>query len=661
MAGDGIPPYSDWYGYVIRPGEGVGGQVLVTGEPAVSNSYGTDAQIPENDVLRPIQTAVAVPVSWDGQLKGALSIGFLSMRRVTDEDIASLQAIADLAAVASSNAEAFERAQVAARTDSLTGLLNHGAVHVLIREEIARARRAESALCCLLMDLDNFKPINDVQGHLVGDQVLQRVAEAVKAEFRPYDGIGRFGGDEFVLVLPGLDESEARHAAERLQAVVAAAPSEAAPGGGLTASVGIARWREPLAAAELLDRADRALLLAKRRGKNQAVLADRDTESELARLESRDGGPGQIVADLWDMVSGCRRPSDVLDRLAPFVRERVGVEDATLIGDRDHPPGAETLARLDGGGITRASLPALRSALGDPDLPIAECEGSYAALALARDGQSYGMLVMRSAAPTFPLPALRVAEQLAGQAVTAMVGQASGASRSAVAALAAAIDARDNYTHSHSEQVVSLACEVAGRLGLDDAEVERVRDGAMLHDVGKVAIPNEILFKEGPLDPREWSIMREHPAIGERILMQTPDLAPIAPLVRHEHERWDGLGYPDGLRGEAIPIGSRIILACDAYNAMITARPYREPMSADQAVAELELGSGHAVRPGRRRGAPGSARRASGSRVVWGPSGPRSTPSARTTSASCCRSCAAIATSTRSRRPTTPCSPCLVR
>ena len=88
VAGDGIPPYSDWYGYVIRPGEGVGGQVLVTGEPAVSNSYGTDAQIPESDVLRPIQTAVAVPVSWDGQLKGALSIGFLSMRRVTDEDIA---------------------------------------------------------------------------------------------------------------------------------------------------------------------------------------------------------------------------------------------------------------------------------------------------------------------------------------------------------------------------------------------------------------------------------------------------------------------------------------------------------------------------------------------------------------------------------------------
>ena len=95
----------------------------------------------------------------------------------------------------------------------------------------------------------------------------------------------------------------------------------------------------------------------------------------------------------------------------------------------------------------------------------------------------------------------------------------------------------------------------------------------MLHDVGKVAIPNEILFKPGPLDATEWEVMREHPVIGERILRRTPELEPIAPLVRHEHERWDGGGYPDGLAGEAIPIGSRIILACDAYNAMITAAP----------------------------------------------------------------------------------------
>jgi putative nucleotidyltransferase with HDIG domain len=192
---------------------------------------------------------------------------------------------------------------------------------------------------------------------------------------------------------------------------------------------------------------------------------------------------------------------------------------------------------------------------------------------------------------------LRRAELLTAQAMTAMLGQSQGASRSAVGALAAAIDARDNYTHAHSEQVVQLATEIARRLGLSGSDVDRVRDGAMLHDVGKVAIPNEILYKPGPLTPDEWDIMREHPVIGERILRRTPELAGIAPLVRHEHERWDGKGYPDGLAGADIPVGSRIILACDAYNAMITERPYREPMGEAEAAGELRAHAGSQFDP----------------------------------------------------------------
>lgn len=113
VAGHGMPEDSDWYGYVIRPGEGVGGQVLVTGEPAISNSYQTDVRVPENETLRPIEAAVSVPVRWNGELKGALSVAFYTMRRVSDEDIAGLQAIANLAAVACSNAEAYQRAQQA--------------------------------------------------------------------------------------------------------------------------------------------------------------------------------------------------------------------------------------------------------------------------------------------------------------------------------------------------------------------------------------------------------------------------------------------------------------------------------------------------------------------------------------------------------------------
>ena len=119
----------------------------------------------------------------------------------------------------------------------------------------------------------------------------------------------------------------------------------------------------------------------------------------------------------------------------------------------------------------------------------------------------------------------------------------------------------------------------------------------MLHDVGKVAIPNEILFKPGPLTPAEWEIMREHPVIGERILRRTPELESIAPMVRHEHERWDGCGYPDGLSGSGIPLGSRIVLACDAYDAMITPRPYRNPMGKGEAAQELRRHAGSQFDP----------------------------------------------------------------
>ena len=165
-------------------------------------------------------------------------------------------------------------------------------------------------------------------------------------------------------------------------------------------------------------------------------------------------------------------------------------------------------------------------------------------MALQHDGELHGLLVMRSDESPFPLASLRLAELISGQAVTALIGQVGGASRTAVGALAAAIDARDNYTHVHSEQVVALATGVARRLGLSDRDVELIRDGAMLHDVGKVAIPNEILYKPGPLDDAEWAVMREHPVIGERIIRRTPELVAIAPIVRHEHERWDGERLP---------------------------------------------------------------------------------------------------------------------
>jgi diguanylate cyclase (GGDEF)-like protein len=159
--------------------------------------------------------------------------------------------------------------------------------------------------------------------------------------------------------------------------------------------------------------------------------------------------------------------------------------------------------------------------------------------------------------------------------------------RQAIEALAVALLERDRYTGEHSAAVIEMSAVVARDLGLGSGEVERVRSAALLHDVGKVAIPDEILHKAGPLNDDEWKLMKEHPVIGERILRVVPGLGTVARIVRHEHERWDGGGYPDGLAGAEIPIGSRIIIVADTYHAITSDRPYRTARSHGEAIEEL--------------------------------------------------------------------------
>jgi diguanylate cyclase (GGDEF)-like protein len=457
-AGHNVP--DQWHGLELAPGEGAAGRALSAGRPWATSDYQRDVSPAASPLMQRVRTALAVPMAWNDELKGALSVGWTSLRRITPEDERTLTAIADLATFACHNAETYEQVQHAARTDALTGLLNHGAMQVRVREEIARARRDGTPLTCALVDLDDFKRVNDVSGHQAGDELLRRVAETLQQQLRPYDQVARYGGDEFVLLLPGSDEPAARLVAERVRDAIAvhtATGSEFAVAG--ACSIGVAEWHEPLGADGLLEHADRALLLAKRTGKGRVAVANPDVERELALVHAQAGSPA------------------------------------------------------------------------------------------------------------------------------------------AVQALAAAIEERDSYTHDHSEEVVHLARGVAMILGMPTEHVERIAHAALLHDVGKLAVPNTILHKPGPLDDEEWKVMADHPIAGERILLRIPDLAPIAPIVRHEHEHWDGTGYPDRLRGRRIPLGSRVILACDAWHAMRTDRPYRPALERDEAIAELRRGAGHQFDP----------------------------------------------------------------
>ncbi len=160
------------------------------------------------------------------------------------------------------------------------------------------------------------------------------------------------------------------------------------------------------------------------------------------------------------------------------------------------------------------------------------------------------------------------------------------------------VESDDAYTGEHSRGVVELSLAVADKLGLDSRARVRVEFGALLHDIGKIAVPKEIINKPGPLDEDEWALMRRHTIEGERMLDQIGGLlAEVGRVVRSSHEHYDGRGYPDGLAGDEIPIEARIVSCCDAFSAMTTDRPYREAMPRHEALLELNACAGSRFDP----------------------------------------------------------------
>ena len=166
------------------------------------------------------------------------------------------------------------------------------------------------------------------------------------------------------------------------------------------------------------------------------------------------------------------------------------------------------------------------------------------------------------------------------------------AAHAVVTALANAVEAKDAPTERHCERLAVMAARLGQRLDLPPSELDAITYGALLHDVGKIGVPDQVLTKIGPLSDDEWGLIRRHPEIGERICAPLASFGAFGPIIRHHHERWDGTGYPDGLRGEATPLGARIVGIVDAFDAMTHDRPYRRALTAEQAIDELRHGAG---------------------------------------------------------------------
>jgi two-component system cell cycle response regulator len=235
----------------------------------------------------------------------------------------------------------------------------------------------------------------------------------------------------------------------------------------------------------------------------------------------------------------------------------------------------------------------------DPTDQVPEVLVELMATALSEHGDgfsvtaSYGWTFVPGEASTCA-DALRLADR---RMYAHKQGGRQSAGRQSTNVLLSALAARNPELGDHLAGVSELAEQVARRAGLGDAGIEEVRLGAELHDVGKMGLPDEILKKPGPLTPEEWAFVRRHTLIGERTLFAAPALASVATLVRSSHERWDGDGYPDGIAGDEIPFGSRIIAICDSFDAMMSDRPYRPAKTLDEALAEVERCAGSQFDP----------------------------------------------------------------
>jgi diguanylate cyclase (GGDEF)-like protein len=304
------------------------------------------------------------------------------------------------------------------------------------------------------------------------------------------------------------------------------------------------------------------------------ALIDIDDFRSLNARRGTAAGDAALLA-VAGRLRGLTRTSDVLGR--------TGADELAVLMPSTPLAGA------------RSCCDRLIAELEAADLPDAGFITVSAGVATHRSGTSVERLLAAAAA------GLDLARREGGARTEARPAEAGldpfRAQAHVIDALAAALAERDSYTGEHSASVVEMAKAVAVALGLDEIEVERVGHAALLHDIGKVGVPDRILHKSGPLAGDEWELMREHPLIGERILRAIPGLGSVARMVRHEHERVDGSGYPDGLRGDGIPIGSRIILACDAYHAMTSDRAYRSAMEHEDAIAELAAGAGSQFDP----------------------------------------------------------------
>ena len=502
--------------------------------------------------------------------------------------------------------------------DPLTGLLNRRAFDEELHWIWKQGKDKPFPVGLLVVDIDHFKAVNDSYGHVVGDQVLKECAALARASVRESDVVCRYyGGDELVVILPWADESETRRIAERMLemfrgAIVCADTYDLR----VTISIGASTMLAgPGHSAEtFLIQADRALYRAKQTGRNKLCFADEvpalvhpAPEGFAPHAPAGAVDPKRVVLVVDDDQTLCVLFQRMLTRegfgvlvaqsvaaaLAIAERERGMIDVALVDLHLENENGLDLLKKLRGVdesiiGIVITGQATLENAVaslqqGAYDFvqkPVAPSQLS----AVLERAAKYRRLVLENKRYQSHLEDM-VREKNA--ALSRALDQATDSYQFTLEAMADLLDTREQKTGAHSKRVSRMSVVLARKMGASLEEIEIIATGALLHDIGKVGIPDAILLKDGPLTAAEREVMKTHPHLGYNVIKAGPGLEPASEIVLAHQERYDGTGYPRGLKGEEICLGARIFAVVDAYDAIRSDRPYSKGRSPEETLAEI--------------------------------------------------------------------------